>query len=272
MIKLVLSDLDGTLIDRLGTVEEIDRKAIVKLHEHHIVFGIVTGRDIGFCRHLLERYDIYADCIICNNGGSMWVHDKKLLEYHMDADEVIDVMERIRPYIGQCHPFICDENRTFYLMKDAYKTEIEWKAVRESFYYLGLLSEEDVLKHLKETHISAVKISIHTLDIPTTQRLLPIFKDLFPEYEVYPTADDYIELTKKGIHKGRTLQSLMEVLNLTSEQVAVVGDGHNDIPMLGCVDLSCVMHTADEEVKACGKHVVNSVSEVVDIVLAENMK
>ena len=272
MIKLVLSDLDGTLIDRFGNIKPKDIESVVKLHENHIVFGIVTGRDIGFCRHLLEKYDIYADCIICNNGGSMWVHDKKLLEYHMEADEVIDVMEKLRPFIGKCHPFICDENRIFYLMKNAYPTNKDWKDIRETLYYLGLLSEDDLITHLQETKAPVVKISMYTIDIPTTQYLLPILKEMFPEYEVYPTADDYIELTKRGIHKGKTLHSLMDVLNLSQDEVCVVGDGHNDIPMLGCVDLSCVMNTADDEVKAHGKRVVESVSEVCDIVLANNEK
>ena len=48
MMKLFLSDLDGTLIDVHGNIQQQDVQAIHTLAERGIAFGIVTGRDYGF--------------------------------------------------------------------------------------------------------------------------------------------------------------------------------------------------------------------------------
>ena len=56
MMKLFLSDLDGTLMDVHGNIQKQDVQAIHTLAEHGIAFGIVTGRDYGFCQKLIRRY------------------------------------------------------------------------------------------------------------------------------------------------------------------------------------------------------------------------
>ena len=54
MMKLFLSDLDGTLIDVHGNIQQQDVQAIHTLAERGIAFGIVTGRDYGFCQKLIR--------------------------------------------------------------------------------------------------------------------------------------------------------------------------------------------------------------------------
>ena len=59
-MKLFLSDLDGTLMDVHGNIQKQDVQAIHTLTEHGIAFGIVTGRDYGFCQKLIRRYRLAA--------------------------------------------------------------------------------------------------------------------------------------------------------------------------------------------------------------------
>lgn len=270
MIKLVLSDLDGTLIQIAPKIQESDRAAIQQLKKTDIQFGLVTGRDIGFCQHLLDLHALHADCVIANNGGSLWIQNEKVLEHHMDAAEVIQIMEQLTPFVGRCHPFICSEEREFFLMKKAYHDNASWQAIRRRLAYLGNLSETDLLEQLKQNEMPVVKISIFTCDAQTTKELLPLFKQLFTAYEVLPTADDYIELTRKGIHKGKTLQTLMDSMHLNEKEVCVIGDGHNDIPMFQCVSQSFVMESASDEVKEHGTRIVKSVAEAVHSVIQYN--
>ena len=66
MIRLLLSDIDGTLIQYDPKIHKTDVDAIHQLQEHGVQFGLVTGRDIGFCRHLLTHHNLQADCIVAN--------------------------------------------------------------------------------------------------------------------------------------------------------------------------------------------------------------
>lgn len=100
MIRLLLSDIDGTLIQYDPKIHKTDVDAIHQLQEHGVQFGLVTGRDIGFCRHLLTHHNLQADCIVANNGGSLWIQKHKVFEHHMDGEEVIAIMKQLDAYVG----------------------------------------------------------------------------------------------------------------------------------------------------------------------------
>ena len=57
-IKAVMCDIDGTLLSSNGIVTPKTIKAIKKLREHGILFGISTGRDVPSVKHLLKKWGI----------------------------------------------------------------------------------------------------------------------------------------------------------------------------------------------------------------------
>ena len=70
-IKLVLVDIDGTLLNDNGIVTPKTIAAIQKLKEKHILFGIATGRTPYAVKHLIKdwKIDEYVDIIMGFNGG-----------------------------------------------------------------------------------------------------------------------------------------------------------------------------------------------------------
>ena len=70
-IKLVLVDIDGTLLNDNGIVTPKTIAAIKKLKEKHILFGIATGRTPYAVKHLIKdwKIDEYVDIIMGFNGG-----------------------------------------------------------------------------------------------------------------------------------------------------------------------------------------------------------
>ena len=122
-MKLFLSDLDGTLIDVHGNIQQQDVQAIHTLAERGIAFGIVTGRDYGFCQKLISRYRLAVDMIIGNNGGSIWIHDKKVMEEHIEAGDAVRIMEFLKDHVDEINPFVCNEQSTFFFMREQYAPE-----------------------------------------------------------------------------------------------------------------------------------------------------
>ena len=143
MMKLFLSDLDGTLIDVHGNIQEQDVQAIHTLAERGIAFGIVTGRDYGFCQKLISRYRLAADMIIGNNGGSIWIHDEKVMEEHIEAGDAVRIMEFLKDHVNEINPFVCNEQSTFFFMREQYAPE-HWNEVREQLAYLGDIADRDL--------------------------------------------------------------------------------------------------------------------------------
>lgn len=267
MTKLFLSDLDGTLMDEYGTIQREDREALKQLEEQHIAFGMVTGRDYGFCQRLRERYQLQECDIIANNGASVWMDGEKIVEEVIDAEEAIEIMEYLKDYVNELNPFICDEQHHFYFLKNYYENE-QWVKVSDLLSYLGEFSEMDLLDFLYKYKKPAVKISIHTFSQAQTDKWLPRLRERFPDrYEILPTSVDYIEITRKGVNKGKAVAMIMDRLNLNPEDIAVIGDGENDISMFRKAPLSFAMSHANEEVKQAAAHVVKSVAEAVAFVI-----
>lgn len=266
-MKLFLSDLDGTLMDVQGTIHEDDLQAIQKLQEHGIAFGIVTGRDVGFCRRLIQRYALPKCDIIGNNGGSIWIGGSKVMEEHIAAKDTLEIMEFLKNHLDEVNPFVCNEEGIFYLMKDHYTAQ-KWEEVKETLAYLGTISSSDLLDYLKAEQEPIVKISIHTYTKEGTDAWLPVLRDTFgKQYEILPTSFDYIEITRKGIDKGKSLLELLKLLHVKRDEVAVIGDGANDISLFHEVPMSFAMASAEEYVQKEAAHVVKSVAEAVAFVI-----
>ncbi|MGN0144898.1 MAG: HAD family hydrolase, partial [Clostridium sp.] len=58
MIKLIASDMDGTLIDTNHNISEENLKAIKEAQRNGIKFAIVTGRAYDDVRPIIEKYDL----------------------------------------------------------------------------------------------------------------------------------------------------------------------------------------------------------------------
>lgn len=266
-MKLFLSDLDGTLIDLHGNIQTRDVAAIRMLKEQGIAFGIVTGRDYGFCQKLIQRYELNPIVIIGNNGGSIWIRGEKIMEEHIDAKETLRIMEFLKDHVDEINPFVCNEKSTFFFMKEQYAPK-HWDEVREQLSYLGDIAEQDLLRYLKEKQEPVVKISIHTYTQERRDIWLPILCAQFQDaYEILPTSFDYIEITRKGIDKGKSFLQALEYVKLSQEEVAFIGDGANDIPLFHEVENSFCMAGAAQEVRREAAHVVKSVAEAVTFVI-----
>lgn len=266
-MELFLSDLDGTLIDQHGNIQTRDVAAIRMLKEQGIAFGIVTGRDYGFCQKLIQRYELNPIIIIGNNGGSIWIRGEKIMEEHIDAKETLRIMEFLKDHVDELNPFVCNEHSTFFFMKDHYQRE-HWIEVSKKLSYLGNISNQDLIQYLKEKQEPAVKISIHTYTQERRDTWLPILREQFKDaYEIQPSSFDYIEITRKGIDKGKSFLSAVEALQLPKAETAFIGDGANDIALFHEVGNSFCMDTAVQEVQREAAHIVKSVAEAVTFVI-----
>lgn len=266
-MKLFLSDLDGTLLFQKQDIHSKDIEAIQNLKKAGYLFGFATGREYGFCKDLIKRYDLPVDVLILNNGGSVFVHERRVREMILHKEELQRILTFIRPYVGDLHPFICDENRVFYLMRKSYDTK-GWENVKKALHILGEIKEEDILDMLPGFDVPIIKLSIYVEDERKTQTYLSLLRDKFGQnYEVLMTSPDYIEFTQKGVHKGNALLQLERELHMKAEDVVFIGDGENDVTLMKLAGKSFVMDTAQEHVKQYGDHIVHSVAEAIDHII-----
>jgi Cof subfamily protein (haloacid dehalogenase superfamily) len=243
MIKLVASDVDGTLVPD-GTFE-IDPEiydVIKKLKEKGITFVAASGRQYASLKKLFAPV---ADRIlyIPDNGG--FVRGSKgetWLKRPMEKDLIRAIVEDAEKLpCGRDYAYVGSEDgRLYNWMREAYHYEI--KAVPD----------------LTDIDDDIVKISIfHPED---AERIVKAwFYDKWKDTVLLAPAGVYwVDCSEPSINKGSSLQFLLDKYEIKPDEVMVFGDNINDLGMLACAKESYAIGSARDEVKQAAAHVADT--------------
>ena len=95
MIKLISSDMDGTLLNSYRQITPINIEAIKKAQENGINFIINTGREYPNARALIEAAGLKCD-LICSNGSCAFDKDGNLLfEHEIDKETIHKIFDAL---------------------------------------------------------------------------------------------------------------------------------------------------------------------------------
>lgn len=118
-VKIILCDIDGTLLNSEGKVTPLTIEAIRKVREKGILFGIATGRSLAGVKHLVYDWGIgeYCDILMGFNGGTYIdkALDKKGTAFLLDGETISRILEEYKDF--DYIPGIYDED-TFHALKD----------------------------------------------------------------------------------------------------------------------------------------------------------
>ncbi|WP_462392675.1 HAD family hydrolase, partial [Clostridium cadaveris] len=81
MIRIIASDMDGTLLNNKHDIDEETVEAIRKAEEAGIIFAISTGREYDSVKGILEKHNIKAQCVLSNGA-----------EYRDEEGNILDVI------------------------------------------------------------------------------------------------------------------------------------------------------------------------------------
>lgn len=275
MIKLFVSDMDGTLLyneaDPHGrgiTLE--NREAVLKLHDSGVRFMMASGRDHFYRLHLEEEFGFQVDAIGMN-GCNVVIDDEVLCDHGLTLQDTIDVLEALKeaPVEVNFLGINSDGEHVFqHVDREPY----------ERFYQLHL---SGIFKHMSKLPLSEwVKDTTHrpfnklvglVKSVESRDILLRFFEErLGDRFDVIYSGPENIELMPKNISKGQALLELMELKGYKPTEVACIGDSMNDITMLQATPFSFAMRHSDDIVKESSHYVVKTVAEAIEMVLKYN--
>ena len=246
MIKLIASDVDGTLLPE-GTADMNPElyEVILKLKEKGITFAAASGRQMNSVRKVFRPIEdqVY---FISNNGGYVTYRTEVLACRSFDEKLAKQIITYIRSL----------EN-VFYLVTstegdytDCHDEEmLHW--LREG-YRITINEIENVMD--KAGHL--VKISVFVKGRDAAAEAVPAKEKFEKRAMVTAAGDHWIDFTAPGSEKGNAVRELQERLHVTPEETMAFGDNNNDIGMLRCAGESYAVAEAREEVKAVCKYVL----------------
>ena len=244
MIKLISSDMDGTLLNSYRQITPINIEAIKKAQENGINFIINTGREYPNARALIEAAGLKCD-LICSNGSCAFDKDGNLLfEHEIDKETIHKIFDAFNKYYMEPSLYTTEgrisllplEERKIYT-RDVFIPAIQinhpdMKYTLDDFRELvdNVIFVDGQEALLNSDH-RILKISSNSTDHEALKKLR-VELEKIPGLAVVSTVPTDIEITSIHAQKGSTLLDYAKRDGLTPDEIVAIGDSENDYSML----------------------------------------
>ncbi len=247
-IKLIATDMDGTLLDPKGQVD-LPRleKILDQLEERGIRFVIATGNEIHRVKQLLGHLTERVVLIVAN-GARIFEGNQLLQAQTWDDDMVNRALEFFKGQECQDQFVVTSMNGGF-VKEGTVFTQLEnfmTPEMIELFY-----QRMNFVKEL-ESHLfgGVLKMSL-VVGEERSDSVLEEINQLFNGH-VQAVSSGYgcIDILQAGIHKAWGLQELLKRWDIKAEEIMAFGDSENDVEMLQLAGIAYAMENADDKAKA----------------------
>ena len=248
-IRLVASDIDGTLIRSDGTLSPRTIDVIDKLP---VPLVLVTGRPVRWLRQL---YDQMAEPVpaICANGAVVYDPDtdEVLRAEPLDVDLLLDVSKRLRDAVPDVMLAVeVEDGRSF-------RHDPSWPIHWETDHRVQVIGSPEEL-----TSVPAVKLLARSATAEPDDFLELVSRTLGGVAEATRSSSTaLVEISATGVTKAAGLAWLCEREGVTAAEVVAFGDMPNDIPMLAWAGRSVAMGNAHPAVREVADEVTRTNDE-----------
>lgn len=246
MIKLIVCDVDGTIVDKLNQFNQNDLKKIHEKIDQGVQFMYASGRDMNMMSKIFQKSDIYDEVII-NNGTQFRNYEGTVNECHpMNEDafrKMIDILQKYNYHIS------IHTTKGKYILTD-FDTYWDWhvELLLKDRNVKGLDELPDATFFRREGYLNDCT-SVTSVDEIYNQGALPLKVDarhlnpeeakgvnerlnVIPHLNISSSYEENIEITCDDFDKGIMLKKVLKDKGLTLDEVATFGDGLNDVCML----------------------------------------
>ena len=267
-IKIVATDMDGTLLDPRGQLD-LPRleKILDKLDQRGVRFVIATGNEVHRMRQLLGHLAERVVLVVAN--GARIFENNELLQAQTWDDAMVD--RALAHFKGrECQDqFVVTAMNGGFVKKGTVFTELDKfmtpEMIEQLYQRMNFVDEFDPNLFGGVLKMSMV-VGEERLD-----SVLQEINDLFDGH-VRAVSSGYgcIDILQDGIHKAWGLVELLKRWNLKPEQIIAFGDSENDIEMLELAGISYAMENAEEAVKRVATKVAPANSQAGVYKVLEN--
>lgn len=263
-IKLIASDVDGTILPHGGRISDETRRAVRMCGENGIKFVIASGRWYVPAKSIADELGLTDGWMIIVNGGAIVELDgTPIKEWFMKAEDVQNAYAIARKYDVMINAFV--RNALYRVNTAALKSPIP--GAKD---YLG----SDIYKEVKDDWEAfeekglknPYKMEVYSDDPEILKRICMEMESAgLVVSSSYPSN---LEIMSEGMGKGTALRWLSQHISAEMDQVMACGDNTNDIPMLMAAGWPLAVENAVEEVKAIARIIAppcneNGVAQII---------
>lgn len=243
-MKLMIADIDGTLVSKGEDLLPETRNALIRLHNENVLLGIASGRAINAA--MMRRYIQWSlpfqfDVIVGLNGGQLWDSDHPNVEYYhlLTPDTMKEILEMMAPL--HINASIYEEDHMVSLFRDELTQESMRRNKTEVIDAHGDISRiyqrpnNNIIFRFFPEQEEAVMSHIHSH--PSDKFTATI------------TTTGIIEFMDPHVNKGMGLSKWSERSGIPLSQIMAFGDMDNDKELLKTAGWGVAMKNGSEVTK-----------------------
>lgn len=259
-VRLVVADMDGTLLDSGGRIPEGLWPLLDRMRERGVVFVPASGRQHARLARMFERA-IDGMPIIADNGSYVVLDGQELHSTTLERDVAVDLVHRVRAAGRRQLVLTVSGKRCAYVecADEAFLAECRK-------YYSRL----EILPDLLDFDDEVLKLALFDPE-SVTRFAEPLIADLAGSHHTATSGRYWLDIAAKGTNKGAALRRLQDRLAVPPEQTAAFGDYLNDMEMLQAAGRSFAVADAHPQILAvaqcripsCGQDVVDAIGRLL---------
>lgn len=253
--RAIALDLDGTLTNHDKEVTPITRQALMRAQKDGAHIILASGRPTYGIAPIADHLEIdkYNGYVLSYNGGKIvnWQTKEELYSNHL-PNNVIPILynyakEKDYALLGYAGKEIITE-----MPDDKYVKE------ESRINKMEIRKVDNLLESLESNPTKLLMTGDASLMIKAEEELAEIVGN---RMDVFRSAPFFIELVPKGIDKAQSLNRLLELIGLSTNDMIAFGDGYNDLSMLKLAGVGVAMANAVPEVRAEADFITKSNEE-----------
>jgi len=224
MIKLIASDMDGTLLTTDKRLPKDFVQVVRALYEKGISFCIASGRQYASLRR--DLHALVPELIfIAENGALIMERDQQLFIDPLDGRDLPAIV-RAADGLEQVYPVIC---RSDAALVDKSASEAFVAELR--MYYEQTFVVENLAEKCDDFH-DVCKVAFYDAGDAATHELPVLQRRLGDRHSVILSGANWVDVMKPGVNKGRAMRMLQEIKGLSPDECMAFGDYLNDLELL----------------------------------------
>ena len=250
-IRLVLSDVDGTLVRSDKTLTARSVEAVHALHDEGIHFAITSGRPPRGMEMLVEPLALHAPLAAFNGGLVVEPRMQVLQRRSVPEHVVLPVIELLES--RELDVWVYRDGD--WLVRDPDGAHVAREAGTVRF-------QPTVVERLDDVEDGVTKIVGVSDEYERVAGVAEETRAAFgDDVSASRSQPYYLDVTHPDANKGAVVAFLSQRYGIPEEEIATIGDMPNDVLMFAHSGLSVAMGNADREVQRAARHVTTTNDE-----------
>lgn len=262
MVRVIATDLDGTLLTpkkKFSLVARENKEYIKKFYGDTV---LVSGRSPKFCAKVCNCLKIHHN-FISLNGAIIVKNGNAIYKQSMKKTALVAMLDFLKLYYADFEFLIFDKYDRIICYTPISARKIKIKYLKHALKHIRL-HDKIIVSNKKATKLlnnstDIYKVIIYSKNCEDMNNLL---KKQFNDHFSFFSTSHSIEISPIGVNKGEALQYLISTTKLKNNDVYVVGDSSNDIPMFDLFENSFVMASAENQTKLKARHVISKFTDL----------